>query len=176
MGEMVESMTDCAKNDAEGVARDVASVFSDAQRGFASHRRGCRALLKSMERDVDGFRQSFSDAVHRILLIQSQEPSVERIVEFIGLFVAECEANEQSQREIPSQEREDPSFCSFFFRHLLRLSSVQGRSVRFRVLQLLARILKNLGEGVELEESVAVRGNELGTNQAKSKELNVIFG
>lgn len=65
----------------------VASVFSEAQRNAALHRRCTHQLLKMLKKHPLEFRVQFNECVHRFLPVFKKEPAVQRLVQFTIAFV-----------------------------------------------------------------------------------------
>lgn len=119
--------------------KSLASVFQEAQSTYAGHRRHAAVLRKIQEKAndqslADAFNYWFDRLVARVLPLKRQEVTGDRIVRLVGLFVAQAADNLMT------------SFVDQFVRYTLRGAESRDKNVRFRVCQLLAVVMDNLGE------------------------------
>ncbi len=164
----------------------VATVFDAAQAGTRGHQKLTHKLLKvrrearkaarggQEDGDDDAFFPEFVVPVHRLLLVKTREPAVERCVEFTVAFANACareQATEfQAARKHTGADGADggsdadsdsdadaagpDNFACRLIDHLLRFHNAKDSAVRFRVCQLIAALFNNLDEEAEIEDDL----------------------
>ena len=169
----------------------VATIFDAAQSGARGHQKLTHKLLKvrreahkaaaaaaadddaadegrGADADADVFFPEFVVPVHRLLLVKTREPAVERCVEFTVAFANAC-AREQAMEfqlrknngaatadgsDNDDDEAGPENFACRLIGHLLRFHNAKDSAVRFRVCQLIASLFNNLDEEAEIEDEL----------------------
>lgn len=143
------------------IFHSIADVFQKAQSTYAGHRKHIAVLKKIQTKAVSqgygsAFNYWFNTLVTKILPLKKNEVVGDRIVKLIAAFVAsldrEIEIMRKSNKEVDSTHEEVFSrFVDQFVRHILRGVESKDKNVRYRVVQLLAVMMDNIGE---LDESL----------------------
>jgi condensin complex subunit 3 len=147
----------------------VSSIFRDAQRTTASHRKLVINLRKIQEAccyeptsqkkkkntgaedfDEEQFKYEFTRCVLRVMPVKKSESVGERAIRFIGLFLRH--ASEKDSELVPENEDETgvmfetPStrLISHLMRTILPLLTSKEKFVRYRSTQLIAHIINSL--------------------------------
>lgn len=144
------------------VLNAIAEVFQTAQRSYVGHRRHVAVLykiyLKCIEQGLlDVFQYWFVKMTVKILPLKKQEIVGDRIVRLISGFIASVESNitkmksgnvsdSDSSVDVKALEEHFGQFVDGFIRHLLRGVESKNKNVRYRVMQLLAATVDNMGE------------------------------
>ncbi|AQZ16330.1 YCG1 (YDR325W) [Zygosaccharomyces parabailii] len=143
------------------IFHSIADVFQQAQSTYAGHRKHVAVLKKIHAKAVNqGFESAFnywfSTLVTKILPLKKNEVIGDRVVKLVATFVAsldrELELAKNNSEEFDAEHCEVFSrFVDHFIRHILRGTESRDKNVRYRVVQLLAVIMDNIGE---LDESL----------------------
>lgn len=139
----------------------IADVFQRAQSTYAGHRKHVAVLKKIQSKAVaqgyeSAFNYWFKSLVTKLLPLKKNEIVGDRIVKLVAAFVASLDREIQLTRKEdvdpdPEYEEVFSRFVDQFIRHILRGVECKDRNVRYRVVQLLAVIMDNIGE---LDESL----------------------
>ena len=118
--------------------RTVASIFHDAQLSFAKHRQCTEALhaLRASSSDKAAFDNEIFQCVACVLPIFKREAAAERVVEFVVEFTTKH----------GGESALDEDFVNRICLRLIKLSASKDKAVRFRVVQLIGRILNAIGD------------------------------
>lgn len=142
------------------IFHSIAEVFQKAQSAYAGHRKHIAVLKKIQAKAVSqgyesAFNYWFNTLVTKILPLKKTEVVGDRIVKLIAAFVAsldrEVHIARNNQTGETQQEEVFTRFVDQFVRHILRGIESKDKNVRYRVVQLLAVIMDNIGE---LDESL----------------------
>lgn len=136
------------------IFRAVADVFQNAQSTYAGHRRHIAVLKRIQAKAVEQgyeevFNYWFDKMVTLVLPLKRTEPVGDRIVRLVGGFISSIEHElEATDDEHDRKEREKvfARFVDQFVRHMLRGIESRDKNARYRVTQLLAVIMDNIGE------------------------------
>lgn len=140
------------------IFRAIAEVFQNAQSTYAGHRRHVAVLKKIQSKAIsqgygEVFSYFFNKLVTKILPLKKSEIIGDRIVRLVAAFIASNEKDIENQRQSGevNTELEDifSSFIDQFIRHILRGIESKDKNVRYRVTQLIAVIMDNMGEIAE---------------------------
>lgn len=147
--------TDDADSINSKIFRAIADVLQSAQLSYAGHRKHIAVLKKIQAKVVEqGYEEVFSywfnKMVTLVLPLKRTEIVGDRIVRLVGGFISSNEHDLQALREENKdcKEREEvfARFVDGFVRHILRGIESRDKNVRYRVTQLLAVIMDNIGE------------------------------
>ncbi len=123
---------------------DVATAFHEAQLSLAKHRK-CAEALRALRTSIgaEAFDKDFFECVACVLPVYKREPAAERVVEFVVSFATKHGDGEH-----------DDEFVQTFLTRLLRLTSAKDKAVRFRVAQLVGRIMNSMAEEAEVSDEL----------------------
>ncbi|KAK6203080.1 nuclear condensing complex subunit [Scheffersomyces amazonensis] len=136
----------------------MAQVFQDAQLSLAGHRKLVLILKNIFGKAIalekeDHFNLYFTKLINRILPLKKGEKSGDRIAKFCSSFVASLTYDEITRKRESANEDDDTEeetytsiFIKYLIHHLLRGIEAKDKSVRFRVVQLLAYLVHYIGE------------------------------
>lgn len=139
------------------IFHSIADVFQKAQSTYAGHRKHVAVLKKIQAKAIDrgyesAFNYWFSMLVTKILPLRKSEPVGNRLVKLVAAFVAsldrelEIAKNNKNEELDPEHSEIYSRFVDLFVRHILRGIESKDKNVRYRVVQLLAAIMDNIGE------------------------------
>ncbi|SCU83734.1 LAMI_0C04390g1_1 [Lachancea mirantina] len=159
---MQEAVVEASPNNGAGSSANVrlfralADVFQKAQSTYAGHRRHISVLKRIQAKAIEQgyeevFNYWFNKLVVLVLPLRRAEPAGDRIVRLVGGFIASSEQDVEQARAtdettFAEQEEQLSRFIDQFVRHILRGIESKDKNVRYRVTQLLAVIMDNLGE------------------------------
>ncbi|KAK4544173.1 hypothetical protein LTR36_004383 [Oleoguttula mirabilis] len=147
--------------------RAVCTVFADAQKSIAGHRKAIISLRKIQEAccyepvnykkgkqsedfDADDFNTEVKRCVLRVLAVRKAEPVGDRVVRFLGTYL-----NVASQKDNEIASAADPDATSFdetptsrlttaILGTLLPLLSAKDKTIRFRATQITSHIIHSV--------------------------------
>ena len=122
----------------------VADVFSKAQVSFGAHKKAAAVLHRLRVASPDSFDDEFFACVACVLEVYKREPAAERIVEFVVEFATQSSEDEAF----------DEAFMQSLCMRLLRLAHAKDKAVRFRVAQLVCRMLNSMAEDAEVSDDL----------------------
>lgn len=125
-------------------ATTVADVFSKAQVSFGAHKKAAALLHRLRIASPDSFDDEFFACVACVLEVYKREPAAERIVEFVVEFATQSSEDEAF----------DEAFMQSLCMRLLRLAHAKDKAVRFRVAQLVCRMLNSMAEDAEVSDDL----------------------
>lgn len=137
-------------------------VFIESQRGLQSHGRLVKSLTKIYNKvTLDEFWDQFLHHLKYSLVIFKQEPAVERTLEFVARFVTSLivppggkEGGKDGCHSDEEEEQELPPILLKLFSFLLENHGANSRAVRYRVCQLINKLLVNMGEDAMIEDQL----------------------
>ncbi|KTB14946.1 Condensin complex subunit 3 [Nakaseomyces glabratus] len=134
----------------------IANVFQAAQLSYAGHRKHVAVLKKIQTKAIaqgyeDAFNYWFNRLILAILPLKKTEVVGDRIIKLVASFIAsldkEIELAKAQGKPLPNNaESAFTKFVDHFIRNILRGIESKDKNVRFRVVQLLAVIMDNIGE------------------------------
>lgn len=143
------------------IFHSIADVFQKAQSTYAGHRKHIAVLKKIRSKAVSqgyesAFTYWFNTLVTKILPLKKSEIVGDRIVRLVAGFFASLDREieilrENGQKDEGLHEEAFSRFVDQFVRHILRGVESKDKNVRYRVVQILATMMDNIGE---LDESL----------------------
>lgn len=137
------------------IFKAIAEVFQTGQTTYAGHRRHVAVLNKIYDKCItqglcEIFHYWFNRMTMKVLPLKRQEVAGDRIIRLIANFIASNELvlEKQKNKDEDNKNREYVFnlFLNQFLRHILRGIESKDKNVRYRVTQLLAVIMDNMGE------------------------------
>lgn len=114
-------------------------VFEQCQKSSAIHTTAAQKLHQLQKQHKMKFQNAFNTVCDRILVEFKREPVVERLVDFVVHFVTTSPLDGEG------------SVLDYFISNLLQKAEAQSKAVRFRCMQIIARVMKNLNFEYNLE-------------------------
>lgn len=141
----------------------VRSVFEEAQRGIQHHKKLLTELKKLHDSSSqDEFQESFLLHLKHAMVVFNREPAVERVIDFAAKYatlkdhrIPQVQKNGQG-----SDDEEDSAtniFLDFIFTFLLDSHEAKDKAVRFRVCQLINKLLNNMDDDAVIDDDLADR-------------------
>ncbi|XP_032129227.1 condensin complex subunit 3 isoform X2 [Sapajus apella] len=103
------------------------------------------------------------------MVVYKREPAVERVIEFAAKFVTSFH---QSDIEDDEEEKDD-GLLNYLFTFLLKSHETNSNAVRFRVCQLINKLLGSMPENAQIDDDVFDKINEAMLIRLKDKIPNV---
>ncbi|XP_070837407.1 condensin complex subunit 3 [Chaetodon trifascialis] len=149
---------------------DIKEAFQRAQKGH-NNKAKLVASLKSRYSKMEDktlFHEEFVHYLKYAMIVYKREPAVENVMEFVARFAASFqsppkteEEEEQRQEEGEEEEEEDAEddhpFLSFIFNFLLESHKASSHAVRFRVCQLINKLLGSMAENAQIDDDLFER-------------------
>ncbi|XP_059779266.1 condensin complex subunit 3 isoform X2 [Balaenoptera ricei] len=119
--------------------------------------------------DKTGFYEDFVHYLKYAMVVYKREPAVERIIEFAAKFVTSFHQSDMEDDE----EEEDGGILNYLFTFLLKSHEANSNAVRFRVCQLINKLLGNMPENAQIDDDLFDKINEAMLIRLKDKIPNV---
>ncbi|CCG25817.1 Ycg1 condensin G [Candida orthopsilosis Co 90-125] len=156
--------------DPEDLDASMMHIFNDCQFSLAGHKKLLVLMRSVFNRALelnllDYFSLRFTQLLNHTLKFKKGEPNADRVAKFVAHFVRSGaeeaarieelhkeeqgdadEAESNYTKEEKAKIEADTEFVSYLIRHLLRGIEASNKSVRYRVVQLFALIIKYMGD------------------------------
>ncbi|KAL4843378.1 hypothetical protein H8958_011390 [Nasalis larvatus] len=119
--------------------------------------------------DKTVFHEEFIHYLKYVMVVYKREPAVERVVEFAAKFVTSFH---QSDMEDDAEE-EDGGLLNYLFTFLLKSHEANSNAVRFRVCQIINKLLGSMPENAQIDDDVFDKINKAMLIRLKDKIPNV---
>ena len=119
-------------------------LFNEAQLSFGAHKKAAALLHRLKAASPDTFEDEFFACLACVLEVYKREPAAERIVEFVVQFATASSEDDAY----------DEAFMQSLCMRLLRLAHAKDKAVRFRVAQLVCRMLNSMAEDAEVSDEL----------------------
>ncbi|EOD31694.1 hypothetical protein EMIHUDRAFT_468124 [Emiliania huxleyi CCMP1516] len=139
----------------------IEAIFNDAQQSLAKHRR-CAERLRALQRKADAraFAEALFACIACVLPVFKREPAAERVVEFVVRFLTEAGEDDAGEQD---------ELIGRICLPLLGLSDARDKAVRFRVSQLVGRIMNAMPEEAEVSDDLFVAVEERMLRRCRDK-------
>lgn len=131
-------------------------VFQDAQLNLSGHRKLVIVMKNIFRRAIeleyaDNFLMYFTKLINKILVLKKGEQVGDRIAKFCSAFVASISQEDDEEKMIKTHEEDyeetyTEAFIKYLILHLLRGIEVKDKTVRYRVVQILAYLVYYIGD------------------------------
>ncbi|XP_071359364.1 condensin complex subunit 3 [Trachinotus anak] len=143
---------------------DIKEAFQRAQKGH-NNKAKLVASLKSRYnklQDKTLFHEEFVHYLKYAMIVYKREPTVENVIEFVARFATSFQSppkTEEGEQEEEDEEEEeeaedDHPFLSFIFNFLLESHKASSHAVRFRVCQLINKLLGSMAENAQIDDDL----------------------
>ncbi|KAL2780029.1 condensin complex subunit 3 [Daubentonia madagascariensis] len=119
--------------------------------------------------DKTGFHEEFVHYLKYAMVVYKREPAVERVVEFAAKFVTSFHQSDMEDDE----EEDDGGILNYLFTFLLKSHEANSNAVRFRVCQLINKLLGSMPENAQIDDDMFDKINEAMLIRLKDKIPNV---
>ncbi|XP_047672085.1 condensin complex subunit 3 isoform X1 [Tachysurus fulvidraco] len=116
------------------------------------------------------FHEEFLRCLKYALIVYTREPAVESVIDFVVKFSTSFETPVSEEEE---DEEEEDTFLNFLFNFLLECHGVSSHAVRFRVCQLVNKLLGSLSENAQIDDGLCERIHEAMLIRVTDKYPNV---
>ncbi|XP_028721718.1 condensin complex subunit 3 [Peromyscus leucopus] len=117
--------------------------------------------------DKTAFQDQFVHYLKYALVVYKREPAVERVIDFAAKFVTSFHQTDQEEEE------EDGGILNYLFTFLLKSHEANSSAVRFRVCQLINKLLGSMPENAQIDDDLFDKINEAMLIRLKDKIPNV---
>ncbi|KAJ0050910.1 hypothetical protein NL108_009895 [Boleophthalmus pectinirostris] len=141
---------------------DIKEAFQRAQKGH-NNKAKLVASLKSRYNKLEDkslFHEEFVHYLKYAMIVYKREPCVENVIEFVARFATSFqsapkpEEEQEEETEEEEEEDEDHPFLSFIFNFLLESHKANSHAVRFRVCQLINKLLGSMAENAQIDDDL----------------------
>ncbi|KAM6150746.1 condensin complex subunit 3 isoform 2-T2 [Erethizon dorsatum] len=115
------------------------------------------------------FHEEFVHCLKYAMVVYKREPAVERVMEFAAKFVTSFHQSDVEDNE----EEEDGGILNYLFTFLLKHHAANSNGVRFRVCQLINKLLGSMPENALIDDDLFDKINEAMLIRLKDKIPNV---
>uniref|UniRef100_A0A3Q2YK40 Non-SMC condensin I complex, subunit G n=1 Tax=Hippocampus comes TaxID=109280 RepID=A0A3Q2YK40_HIPCM len=148
---------------------DVKEAFQFAQKGHINKAKlvaSLRTRYNKLE-DKTLFHEEFVKYLKYAMIVYKREPTVENVIEFAARFATSFQsppkADEEEKKEADDDDDntdddddddDDHPFLSFLFNFLLESHKANSHAVRFRVCQLINKMLGSMAENAQIDDDL----------------------
>uniref|UniRef100_A0A8C6K7K4 Non-SMC condensin I complex, subunit G n=1 Tax=Nothobranchius furzeri TaxID=105023 RepID=A0A8C6K7K4_NOTFU len=137
------------------------SIKEAFQRAQKSHNNKAKlvASLKSRYNKLEDktmFHEEFVHYLKYAMIVYKREPAVENVIEFVAKFSTSFQSPPKTEEEEEEEEddEDDHPFLSFIFNFLLESHKANSHAVRFRVCQLINKLLGSMAENAQIDDDL----------------------
>uniref|UniRef100_A0A8K9X7G9 Non-SMC condensin I complex, subunit G n=1 Tax=Oncorhynchus mykiss TaxID=8022 RepID=A0A8K9X7G9_ONCMY len=130
----------------------IKEAFQRAQKGHNNKAKLVASLKNTYNKleDKTLFHEEFIQYLKHAMIVYKREPAVENVIEFVSKF--------STSFHTPSGEEEDEEdenpFLSYMFNFLLESHKANSHAVRFRVCQLINKLLGSMAENAQIDDDL----------------------
>uniref|UniRef100_A0A8C4ZNT9 Non-SMC condensin I complex, subunit G n=1 Tax=Gadus morhua TaxID=8049 RepID=A0A8C4ZNT9_GADMO len=128
---------------------EIKEAFNRAQKGH-NNKAKLVAVLKNRYNTLEDktlFHEKFIHYLKYAMIVYKREPAVENVIEFVAKF-------QQEEEEEDEEEEDDHPFLTFIFNFLLESHKANSHAVRFRVCQLINKLLGSMSENAQIDDDL----------------------
>ncbi|XP_061685644.1 condensin complex subunit 3 isoform X2 [Syngnathoides biaculeatus] len=137
---------------------DLKEVFGCAQKAHSNKAKLVASLKNRYDKleDKSSFHQQFIGFLKHAMIVYKREPAVENVIEFAARFATsfQCPPKDVQGEDDDDEEEDDHPFLSFLFNFLLESHEANSHAVRFRVCQLINKILGSMPENAQIDDDL----------------------
>ncbi|XP_061440135.1 condensin complex subunit 3 [Rhineura floridana] len=151
----------------------IKEAFEQAQKPHQNQAKLVTALKHTYNelQDKICFHEEFVRYLKYAMIIYKREPSVEQVINFVAKFVGSFYELEKDDTE--EEEEVENSLLNYLFNFLLESHNANNNAVRFRVCQLINKLLGSLPENAQIEDELYDQINNAMLLRVKDKVPNV---
>uniref|UniRef100_A0A674DM70 Non-SMC condensin I complex, subunit G n=1 Tax=Salmo trutta TaxID=8032 RepID=A0A674DM70_SALTR len=134
----------------------IKEAFQRAQKGHNNKAKLVASLKNTYNKTL--FHEEFVQYLKHAMIVYKREPAVENVIEFVSKFstsfhTSSTEGGEEEEEEDEEEEDENP-FLSYMFNFLLESHKANSHAVRFRVCQLINKLLGGMAENAQIDDDL----------------------
>ncbi|XP_060134955.1 condensin complex subunit 3 isoform X2 [Zootoca vivipara] len=152
---------------------NIKETFEKAQKAHQNHAK-LVASLKHMYNELQdkiSFHEEFVHYLKFALIVYKREPTVEQLINFVAKFVVSFYEPEKDDTE--EEEQVENSLLNYLFKFLLESHDANSSAVRFRVCQIINKLLVGLPENAQIEDELFDQISNAMLLRVKDKVPNV---
>ncbi|XP_034045093.1 condensin complex subunit 3 [Thalassophryne amazonica] len=142
--------------------QNIKETFERAQKSHTNKSKLVANLKQRYNKleDKTLFHEEFIHYLKYAMIVYKREPAVENVIEFVAKFATSFQPqpkpeDEQQQEEEDDDDAEDDHpFLSFIFNFLLESYKANSHAVRFRVCQLINKLLGSMAENAQIDDDL----------------------
>ncbi|KAM5339397.1 condensin complex subunit 3 [Glossophaga mutica] len=148
----------------------IKEAFKLAQQAHQNQAKLVVALSRTYRTTVDKtvFHEEFLHYLKYAMVVYKREPAVERVIEFAAKFVTSFHQSDEEE-----DEEEGDGILDYLFSFLLKSHEANSSAVRFRVCQLINKLLGNMPENAQIDDDLFDKIKEAMLIRLKDKIPNV---
>ncbi|XP_071264570.1 condensin complex subunit 3 isoform X4 [Salvelinus alpinus] len=135
----------------------IKEAFQRAQKGHNNKAKLVASLKNTYNKleDKTLFHEEFFQYLKHAMIVYKREPAVENVIEFVSKFSTSFQtpSTEGGEEEEDEEEDENP-FLSYMFNFLLESHKANSHAVRFRVCQLINKLLGSMAENAQIDDDL----------------------
>lgn len=138
---------------------EIKEAFQRAQKGHNNKAKLVASLKNRYNKleDKTLFHDEFVSYLKYAMIVYKREPAVENVIEFVSKFatsfVSPPKESEDEEEEEEDEEEEHP-FLNYIFNFLLESHKANSHAVRFRVCQLINKLLGSMAENAQIDDDL----------------------
>ncbi|TRY81494.1 hypothetical protein DNTS_033322, partial [Danionella cerebrum] len=156
---------------------EIEEVFRRAQKAHSNKAKLVAFFpqIKNMSKqeDKNSFHEEFIRCLKYAMIIYTREPAVESVVDFVTKFAASFEKPVDEETDDDEEQEDEDGFLNFLFSFLLESHGANNHAVRFRVCQLVNKLLGSLSENAQIDDDLCDRIHEAMLVRVTDKYPNV---
>uniref|UniRef100_H3BDF7 Non-SMC condensin I complex subunit G n=1 Tax=Latimeria chalumnae TaxID=7897 RepID=H3BDF7_LATCH len=131
-------------------------AFDLAQNPHQNHAKLVAALKCTYDKleDKTIFHEEFVQFLKYPMVVYKREPTVERVIDFAAKFATTFKQLEGENDNKEDEEEEESPFLNYLFDFLLKSHKANSHAVRFRVCQLINKLLGNMPENAQIDDEL----------------------
>ncbi|KAM9315045.1 condensin complex subunit 3 isoform 2-T2 [Pholidichthys leucotaenia] len=142
---------------------DIKEAFQRAQKGHNNKAKLVASLKNRYNKleDKTLFHEEFVHYLKYAMIVYKRETAVENVIEFVARFATSFqlppkpeEEEDKQQEEEEEEDEDDHPFLSFIFNFLLESHKANSHAVRFRVCQLINKLLGSMAENAQIDDDL----------------------
>ncbi|XP_077157565.1 condensin complex subunit 3 [Paroedura picta] len=151
----------------------IKEAFEQAQKPHQSHGKLVMSLKQTYNKlqDKIHFHEEFVHYLKYVLIIYKREPAAEQVINFVAKFLV-C-FYESEKDAVEDEEEVENSLLNYLFNFLLECHNANSKGVRFRVCQLINKLLGSLPENAQIEDELFDKINSAMLVRVKDRVPNV---
>ncbi|XP_053258748.1 condensin complex subunit 3 isoform X3 [Podarcis raffonei] len=157
----------------KGKKFNIKETFEKAQKAHQNHAKLVASLkhIYNELQDKISFHEEFVHYLKFALIVYKREPAVEQVINFAAKFVVSFYEPEKDDTE--EEEQVENSLLNYLFKFLLESHHANSSAVRFRVCQIINKLLVSLPENAQIEDELFDQISNAMLLRVKDKVPNV---
>ncbi|XP_060102187.1 condensin complex subunit 3 isoform X2 [Heteronotia binoei] len=153
----------------------IKEAFEQVQKPHQSHGKLVASLKRTYNKlqDKIRFHEEFVHYLKYVMIIYKREPAVEQVIDFVAKFLVSFYEPQKDDAGDKEEEEVENSFLNYLFNFLLQCHNANSKGVRFRVCQLINKLLGSLPENAQIEDELFDRINSAMLVRVKDRIPNV---